>query len=244
MMKKTIKIAHLYYDLMNLYGENGNVRFLKKKLEDYGLDVEVHFLTIDDEINYQNYDIFYIGQGDEANQELVINDMIKNKEQILDAIHSNKFFIVTGNAIEIFGRGIKKLNGDYLKCLGAFNFENKEEEFRVVGEQVFKTNLIDKVIIGFQNRCCTMNYTGNNLFEVIKGTGYNPNSNLEGIRENNFYATYLLGPILVRNPYFTDYLIKNILEHFKIKCEKLDNEDDYDYKAYNEYLKNFNISNE
>ena len=60
---KTIKIAHLYYDLMNLYGENGNVRYLKKKLEDQDVEVKVYFLSVDDEIDFSKYDIYYIGTG-------------------------------------------------------------------------------------------------------------------------------------------------------------------------------------
>ena len=40
---KTFKIAHLYYDLMNLYGENGNIRYLKNRLEEQDI-----FLTFTD----------------------------------------------------------------------------------------------------------------------------------------------------------------------------------------------------
>ena len=51
---KTFKIAHLYYDLMNLYGENGNLRYLKKRLEEQGLDVSIEFLSIDDKIDFKD----------------------------------------------------------------------------------------------------------------------------------------------------------------------------------------------
>ena len=236
---KKIKIAHLYYDLMNLYGENGNIRFLKKKLEEQNFLVDVHFLTLDDEINYDDYDIFYIGTGSEDNQNLVINDMSKKKEQILDAIHNNKFFIITGNSLEIFGRGIKKRDGSYIKCLGAFNFEAKEEDFRIVGEQLYETDLINEKIVGFQNRACSLNEVNNYLFKVISGTGFNPKSKLEGNLENNFYGTYLLGPLLVRNPYFTDYLVKKICDYKKEQYNTVSDINDYSYKAYNEYLNNF-----
>ena len=64
---KTIKIAHLYYDLMNLYGENGNVLCLKKYLENQNIAVSVDYLTKDDKIDFNKYDIYYIGSGNDEN---------------------------------------------------------------------------------------------------------------------------------------------------------------------------------
>ena len=76
--------------------------------------------------------------------------------------------------------------------------------------------LIKNKIIGFQNRSSVMiNVKEDSLFKVLKGTGYKPDEMIEGIHYNNFYGTYLLGPILVRNPYFTDYIVKSI-------CDNLD----------------------
>ena len=74
---KTFKIAHLYYDLMNLYGENGNIRYLKNRLEEQDINVEVSFLSIEDEIDFNKYDMYYIGSGSEENQLLVLNDLLK-----------------------------------------------------------------------------------------------------------------------------------------------------------------------
>ena len=81
-----IKIAHLYYDLMNLYGENGNVRFLKRQLEEQDITTEVHFLSIEDDIKFDKYDVFYIGTGSESNQRLVLNHLMKYKKEIQAAI--------------------------------------------------------------------------------------------------------------------------------------------------------------
>ena len=64
---KTFKIAHLYYDLMNLYGENGNLRYFLKKLEEQDIKVELHFLTVGDKIDFEKYDFYYMGMGSEEN---------------------------------------------------------------------------------------------------------------------------------------------------------------------------------
>lgn len=225
---KTIKIAHLYYDLMNYYGEQGNVLALKTAIEYAGFKVNVKTLSVDDEIDFEKYDIFYMGTGTKRNQEIVRKDILKYKDKIGNVI-DKKMFIMTGNSYELFGKKI-----DDKKCLGIFNFESKTTD-RIVGEQVFKSDIIKETIIGFQNRFSSNNIKDDYLFEVIKGTGNDPESKVEGIHKNNFFGTYLLGPILIRNPYFKDALLKYIgIDKVNTKL--------VDYKAYHEYLKNFNIN--
>ena len=225
---KTIKIAHLYYDLMNYYGEQGNVLALKTAIEYAGFKVNVKTLSVDDEIDFEKYDIFYMGMGTKRNQEIVRKDILKYKDKIENVI-DKKMFIMTGNSYELFGKKI-----DDKKCLGVFNFESKTTD-RIVGEQIFKSDIIKETIIGFQNRFSSNNIKDEYLFEVIKGTGNDSESKVEGIHKNNFFGTYLLGPILIRNPYFKDALLKYIgIDKVNTKL--------VDYKAYHEYLKNFNIN--
>ncbi len=225
---KTIKIAHLYYDLMNYYGEQGNVLALKTAIEYAGFKVNIKTLSVDDEIDFEKYDIFYMGMGTKRNQEIVRKDILKYKDKIENVI-DKKMFIMTGNSYELFGKKI-----DDKKCLGVFNFESRTTD-RIVGEQVLKCDIIKETIIGFQNRFSSNNIKDDFLFEVIKGTGNDLESKVEGIHKNNFFGTYLLGPILIRNPYFKDALLKYIgIDKVNTKL--------VDYKAYHEYLKNFNIN--
>lgn len=235
---KTIKIAHLYYDLMNLYGENGNTRVLCKKLEEQSLKVEVHFLSIDDELDFSLYDIFYIGSGSEENELLVLEHLEKYKKKLKDAIKNGKFFIITGNAVELFGNSITNLDNNVIKTLGIFDYNCKVTDFRIIGEQVYTCPLIKEKIIGFQNRETVINDYKNSLFNVITGTGYKPKVMQEGILENHFYGTYLLGPLLVRNPYLLDEIVKEILNFHNLNYME-SNKDDVSYKAYHEYIKNF-----
>ena len=115
---KKFKIAHLYYDLMNLYGENGNIRYLKRVLDKQDVETEVYFLSIEDKIDFDKYGFYYIGMGSLENQEIVLNNLMKYKDKVIEAINKNKFFLVTGNAIDLFGSSLTKENGNVLKCLG------------------------------------------------------------------------------------------------------------------------------
>lgn len=242
---KTVKIAHLYYDLLNLYGENGNIRFLEKMLKNQDIDVKVTKFSIGDKIDFNSYDFYYIGCGSDENLLIVLDDIKKYKEEIKKCIDEDKFFLATGNSIELFGTVIFAEDNDNqgalvpYEGLGIFDYHSPLEKERIVGEQYFETDLIKEKIIGFQNRSHSLEGCNDNLFKVISGTGYSStNSSYEGIHKNNFYGTYLFGPILVRNPYFTDYLVKNLCNDKDIKYKKPD-ENAIWYKAYHEYLNNF-----
>ncbi len=220
---KTFKIAHLYYDLLNMYGENGNVKALVKKLEEQKVKVTVDFLSLDNSINFDNYDLFYFGSGTKENLNLATKHLMPYKKDILKAIANHKYFIITGTGLEVIAN------------LNILNFQLQETDFQIIGEQVYTTNLIKEKIIGFQNRNTVItNCQETPLFKVITGTGYTPKEKLEGIKRNNFYATYLLGPLFIRNPYLLQYLIKHILGKDYKKTKK-----DISFKAYQEFLKNF-----
>lgn len=239
-----IKIAHLYYDLMNLYGESGNVKALKMQLEGQGIKTTIKFLTIDDDLNFKDYDIVYIGSGTENNQKIVLNHLLKYKKDIEDAIEKGVYFICTGNALELFGNVIEDVNNKKYTALGMFDFDVKQEEVRMVDEVLFKTNLINKYILGFQNQSGHIKSDILNLFDVVKGIGSYIGSKKEGIHYKNFYGTYVIGPILVRNPELLKYLIKEIInknnKNFKFKKfnQKLEIEayDNFMSRNYQEYI--------
>ena len=101
-----IVIANLYYDLLNLYGDSGNIKAIKKALESQKIKVEIINLSINDELDFEKYDFVYIGSGTEYNQTLVLNHIINYIDKITKYIENNKFFLVTGNSIELFGKYI------------------------------------------------------------------------------------------------------------------------------------------
>ena len=237
-----IKIAHLYYDLMNLYGENGNVRALKRFIERQDIKCDIHFLTIGDKINFEDYDLFYIGMGSENSEMLVLEDIKKYKKDIKNAIDKGKHFLITGNATELFGTHIVNNQKETLKALDIFPYYTVHENIRIVGSVIAKTRLIKEKIIGFQNRFGVIYGIDKPLFRVIEGTGAILNNSKEGYLYKNFYATYLIGPIYIRNPYLTNYIVKSNMKqkNKKYKLKMLNRTTEI--KAYKEYLSNFDIN--
>lgn len=230
---KTIKIAHLYYDLMNLYGEQGNILALREALKRQGVKTSIDLLTKDDKMDLSKYDVIYIGCGSESSQEIVRKDILKHKKA-LEKVLKTATIIATGNAWELFGKTI-----DDKEALGIFDYSSTLVDSRIINEQINKVDFLDNPIVGFQNRGSINNNTENDLFEVVKGCGNTESVNVEGIHVNDFYGTYMIGPLLIRNPHLTDYIVKNILDKNKIPYKEILDTTDYD--AYNEFIKNFNI---
>ena len=106
---KSVKILHLYYDLLNLYGESGNIIALRDALLDQGIKPIIDKKSLGDTIDFMQYDIVYLGEGSEYNQDLAREDILKYKDELNSYIEDNKILIATGNSYELFG---DKINCD------------------------------------------------------------------------------------------------------------------------------------
>lgn len=213
-----MKIAYLYYDFLNLYGESGNIKIIQNVLKFNKIKHEVLYLSINDELNFDDYDLVYIASGTEDNQKIALNHLLKYKKEIKKYIDDNKFIFATGNSVDMFGSKI--ISDCEYKGLNILDYEVVQDK-RKMEEVYLSSNIIKKKIIGFINNNSYMNKVDYPLFEN------------EGIKYNNLYATYTLGPILVRNPEFLKYFLNNLTGK-KLKYDlKLET------KAYNEFVKNF-----
>ena len=224
-----ITIAHLYYDLLNLYGECGNVRILKKILEEQNVDVVVKFLTVDDKLNFEDYDFVYMGMGIEDNLKIANKHLKKYKKDIQKYIEDGKYFICTGNSYELFGKEIA-FESETIKTLGIFDYKSKILEERKIMEISAKTDMIDKELIGFMNTGSTNDNEKENFLKNI-----NTDEN-EGIIYKHFIGTYLIGPLLVRNPELLKLIVKKIIKEkdSKYRLKKINL--DFLEKAYNDCL--------
>lgn len=217
-----ITIGHLYYDLMNLYGEIGNIKVLTYHLKNQGIKVNIKNLSIDDDINFDELDLIYIGSGTNNNQLLVLNDILKYKEDIHKYYNDNKFFLITGNAIELFGEQIIDIDNNVHEGLKLFDYYTKENKKRIVNEVYIPSLFTKENILGFNNHF---------------GSIYKDNIKLDNdfIFNNNFYGTYTLG-LLPRNPSFTKYFIKQLIINKNKKFKIKDFNFKLDKKAYTDFI--------
>lgn len=213
-----MKIAYLYYDFLNLYGESGNIKIISNVLKENKIKHEILYLSLSDELDFNSYDFVYIASGTEDNQKIALKHLLKYKKDIKKYIDDNKFMLITGNSVDLFGQTI--ISDTEYKGLGIFDYTIKQGK-RKMEEVYIDGKIIKKNILGFINN--------NSYISEIKY----PLFDNEGIKYNNFYATYILGPILARNPEFLKYFLNNLTN------KKLKYDLKIETKAYNEFVKNF-----
>lgn len=232
-MEEDLKIEVLFPEFCNLYGDISNIKYLKKCLPNakfYETAFDEELIFIKEKVNF-----IYLGPMTEKMQEKVINKLKPYKERIKELIDENVVFLVTGNAVEIFGKYIENEDGTKIEALDIFDIYAKRDMLHR-HNSIFIGNWEDIKVVGFKSQF-TFAY-GNNendyFAKVEKGIGLNKESKLEGIQKNNFIGTYLLGPILILNPMFT----KKIIEKMGIEDVKLAFEEDT-IAAYNQRLNEF-----
>lgn len=212
-----INILCLYYDIMNLYGDTGNIKVIKHHLDKLGIDYNVDYLSIDDNINFSKYDLVLMGDGTEDNRFICLKHLLKYKDDLKKAVEANKFFLITGNALGMFGNKLYSRD-----ALGIFNYTVSESEERI-SKEVILENDICSPIYGFMNHSDDMSPFDRDLFGN------------EGVFYKNFYGTYTLGPILSRNPEFLKYFLEKII-HSKDKKFKVELDLSLEHDAYNEFI--------
>lgn len=214
MAKMVIEV--LYPEYNNLYGDRGNAEYLKKKLTLAGYDVETIETALFDEPAFVNnkVDFLLISPCQEKHQLVEIEQLKNYKDAIKKRIDNGGIILATGNAFELFGEYIENDKGEKTECLGFYPYYAKQ--FSKLRYNDCSVGEFDGMqIVGFKN-LLSHSYGENPkpFLRMKKGAGMNPDCKIEGVHDNNLFATYHTGPILPLNPQFTDYLIKLADENY------------------------------
>lgn len=228
-----MKIEMLFPEVSNLYGDTSNIKYLKKCMP----DAEIIKTEINSEPAFATQDVnmVYMGPMPEDIQEMAIEKLKPYKARIEELIKNNVVFLVTGNALEVFGNYIENEDGSKIEGLSIFDIYAKRNMMNR-HNSIYVGTYEDIEIVGYKSQF-TMAYGDNekNYFSRVEvGIGLNKESQLEGIKENNFIGTYIIGPILILNPLFTKKLLSMLgIENANIAFEQETME------AYNQRLLEF-----
>lgn len=211
-----MKIEILYPEMSNIYGDYGNIMFLKKCLPDAEfVETELH---PEPAFVKQDINLVYLGSMTEKAQEIIIRSLKPYKDKLNEYIQTGKAILFTGNSLEILGKYIENDDETKIEGLGILDIYSKREMFNRYNS-LFLGEFKNIKIVGFKDQFA--HSYGNNettyFAKVIRGAGLNRESKLEGIRINNFIGTSILGPILVLNPEFAKFFVHNILGQTKAK---------------------------
>ena len=227
-MKQNLKIGWLYPELMNIYGDRGNIIVLEKRCEWNGIKTEVLMLDIGfNARELKQCDIIVMGGAQDKQQEAVAKDLFKKSDTLQELIENNIPGLYICGAYQFLGKYYEEKNGHIIKGLSIFDLHTQnpgENSKRLIGDIAFQFNDLNYTLIGFENHG-GRTFLGKNIRpfgRVLKGFGNNGEDKTEGAKYKNSFGTYLHGPILPKNPKFADYLIKKALEikykkHFNFK---------------------------
>lgn len=215
---KEFNILYLYPDILELYGDFGNIQVLKYRLEKRGIKVNITPYSIGDNApDFTKFDLVFSGGGADQEQGILAEDLLKYKDNIKESVNNGVFFLLICGSYQLFGKYYKGVEGNVIPGLEVFDYYTEaleDRKKRCIGNIVINATLNGKEtkIIGFENHGGQTFNIDTPLGDVIYGNGNKFGDTKEGFMQKNVIATYLHGPLLSKNPELADYIIKYCLD--------------------------------
>ncbi len=206
-----LKLIYLYPQVMNIYGDRGNVVCLVKRAAWRGVDLEVVEVNEGDRLPAK-FDLLFMGGGQDSGQSIVAADLRSKASQIHEQIGLGLSALVVCGGYQLFGHYFKRADGDKLEGIGVFDAITKASDTRMIGNIIVESEKFGR-LIGFENHSgqTVLGKNAQSLGDVVKGYGNNDSGKQEGVIYNNAIGTYLHGSFLPKNPIVADFLLKSAI---------------------------------
>ena len=212
-MDLKISIAHLYPELLNLYGDRGNVITLIKRCEWRGIKVEFEEIKAGDKI--KEHDIYFIGGGQDKQQIEASKELYSQKENLTEQRDKGTVFLGICGGYQLMGHYYQPFDAERLNGISLLDAYTVAGRKRFIGNVTARIDfLTPQTLVGFENHS-GLTYLCDEtkpLATISTGNGNNGRDKTEGARYKNVFGTYLHGSLLPKNPHFADYLITLALE--------------------------------
>lgn len=209
-----LRIGHLYPDLLNLYGDRGNLITLAGRARWRGIAVHIDELRLGDRVAPEAHDLYFIGGGEDRQQRLAADDLRTVKGTALrEAARSGAVVLAVCGGYQLLGHSYRPSEGEDLIGVGLLDLTTEHpgpRARRLVGNLVIRCPLLGgATLVGFENHGgrTRLGPGAQPLGEVLSGSGNNGADRTEGAVTGSVYGTYLHGPLLPKNPRFADHLI-------------------------------------
>lgn len=201
-MDRKITIGHLFKEQLNSFGDGGNVDVLRTRLKERNIAVKVREYAINENIDFDELDLIYIGGGKNRETRLVVDCLRDWTEELKEYIESGKAILVTGTSLSIFGKAYINPNEE-IPGLGILNMVTEKLEDEIEGQVIIEAKIEDKKIalIGYQK--IDESYIHDYQVLAERENGIN-----EGLIYKHMIGTSLHGPVLAKNRELADILIK------------------------------------
>ncbi|MBQ9045614.1 MAG: glutamine amidotransferase [Oscillospiraceae bacterium] len=208
-----LQICHLYPDLLNLYGDRGNIICMTQRLAWRGLEAEVTEVPVGATADFTTFDLIFIGGGQDFEQEVLLPDLRAGKDRELKAaIADGKTVLAICGGYQMLGNYYKTWDGQQCDFIGAIDLYTVGSKERMIGNFAFACGEESggSTVVGFENHS-GKTYLGDGvkpLGRILAGGGNNGSDGTEGVRHLNVFGTYSHGPILPKNPELCDHILE------------------------------------
>jgi lipid II isoglutaminyl synthase (glutamine-hydrolysing) len=218
-----IRVGHLYPEYLNIYADRGNIAVLDARARARGHELEVTALSVGDAVPAGGVDLFYIGGGQDREQELVARDLGTKAAAIEESVAGGAAALAVCGGYQLLGRFYRDRAGVELPGIGLLPLETVAGERRMIGDVLLDCEWAGQTLAGFENHAgrTVLDMGAEPLGRVIAGFGNDGGSGFEGCRVGRVFGTYLHGPLLPRNPWFADRLLEDALAHLTGSTEPL-----------------------
>ncbi|WP_019849794.1 type 1 glutamine amidotransferase [Desulfitobacterium sp. PCE1] len=218
-----IKLCHLYPDLLDLYGDRGNILTLEARARWRGLDFEVQNVSLGERIDFHSLDILFLGGGSDREQSILVADLMGRVEELKAAIEDGLVVLSICGGYQLLGQYYQTTEGRRIPGLGILDLWTVAGANRLTGNVVVNLEIEElteassntlSTLVGFENHSGRTYFSSElkSLGKVIHGHGNNGEDQGEGMRYKNVFGTYLHGPLLPKNPHFADMLLRLAME--------------------------------
>ena len=209
---KKLTIGHLYPDLLNLYGDRGNIQCFRKRLEWRGMEAEVIPFLSGEKIDFSKLDIVLLGGGSDREQELVCGFLKDIKDDFKAYVEDGGVVLAVCGGYQLLGK-YYKTNKKTIEGLSILDITTEWQPERLIRNIVLNSPLFEQPVVGFENHG-GRTYIGDHtpFGKVFYGLGNTGKSGYEGVIYKNVIATYLHGPLLPKNPALCDYILTNAIK--------------------------------
>lgn len=208
-----LTIHHFYPDMLNTYGDIGNILSLKDRGEKRGISINVNNVMINTPIELNKGDIIFIGGGQDFEQSLITKDLLNKKEIITDFIKNDGVSLCICGGYQLMGKSYTTVSGEVLEGLNILNIYTESSDVRKIGNIVIKNEELNETYVGFENHSGKTYINDHTpLGKCLIGNGNNGEDKTEGVIYKNLIGTYIHGPLLPKNPEITDRLLLNALK--------------------------------
>lgn len=210
-----LHLCHLYGNLLNTYGDNGNLLMLKYVAKKMGITLTTEIVSIHQEFKADDFDLIFFGGGQDFEQVIVAEDLPTKKEELTRYIENDGVILAICGGYQLLGHYYIGAHGEQIKGIGALDhYTLSQENNRFIGDTEIYNEEFDETYYGFENHN-GMTFLGKGekpLGKVIQGKGNNGQDQTEGVIYKNVFGSYFHGPILARNEILAKRLILTALK--------------------------------